>query len=68
MTNISYIKHPNNFYNNCLKLYCKDKILFSKDTVIEQDHFGLDIKYKYDTEYINGLNLIILKKTILINL
>jgi hypothetical protein len=53
---MSYIIHPNDFYNYRLKFYCKDKTLFDKNTVLKEDNFGLDIKYKYDTEYINSLN------------
>lgn len=53
---MSYITHPNDFYNTYLNLYCEDKTLLNKDTVIKNDSFGLQIKYKYDNEYINGLN------------
>lgn len=53
---MSYIIHPNDFYNNCLKFYCEDKTLFNKDTIIKKDSFGLQVKYKYNGEYINGFN------------
>lgn len=53
---MSYIIHPNDFYNTCLILYCEDKTLLNKDTVIKKDSFGIQIKYKYNNEYINGLN------------
>lgn len=53
---MSYIIHPNDFYNHCLRFYCKDKTLFDKNTVFNEDNFWLDIKYKYDKEYINGFN------------
>lgn len=53
---MSYITHPNDFYNTYLNLYCEDKTLLNKDTVIKNDSFGLQVKYKYDNEYINGLN------------
>jgi hypothetical protein len=53
---MSYITHPNDFNNHLLKLYCEDKTLFDKNTVFKKDSFGLQIKYKYDNEYINVLN------------
>lgn len=53
---MSYITHPNDFNSIYLNLYCEDNSLFNKDTVIKKDSFGLQIKYKYDNEYINGFN------------
>lgn len=52
-----YITEANDFYNHCLKIYINDEQLLEKTFVNDNyKSLGLNIKYKYNNDYINSFN------------
>ncbi len=52
-----YITNANDFYNHCLKIYVNNEHLL-EETIVNflNNNLGLNIKYKYNNEYINSFN------------